>query len=198
MGLRNKITGQSISTEATRSHTTSDSTELYSVIIHPLKETLSLPDDTSSPQSSSASMPADEQKSKEIPRAENPPQDERLLREIAELKDLLSERTQRDEDLVKRLETTAEKTEQLPQRIQSEIAAGAALTFDKYLKTVLEQRMGDARLELEAFKAEAEDVFNDERLKPRRRALLITLLIVDIIVTLGAAALIVLVKFGII
>ena len=187
MGLTNKITGQSLSTEVAKSHTTSDSTELYSVIIHPLKETLSLPD-TSAPQSSSAS----------IPPVEVPPQDERLLREIAELKDLLSERTQKDEELTRRLEATAEKMENLPLSLQKEIAAQAALTYDKYLKTVLEQRIGDARLELEAFKVEAEDVFNDERLKPRRRGLIVALLIIDIIVTLGAATLIVLIKIGII
>ena len=88
--------------------------------------------------------------------------------------------------------------ENLPLSLQKEIAAQAALTYDKYLKTVLEQRIGDARLELEAFKVEAEDVFNDERLKPRRRGLIVALLIIDIIVTLGAATLIVLIKIGII
>ena len=182
MALKNNITGLSISDEIL-STTMKTSTEKYSVIIHPTEQ--------NEPQVEIPNI-------SEEKKTEQPLQDERLLREIAELKDLLSEKTQKDEELTGRLETAIETMEKLPKSLQKEIAAGAALTFDKYLKTILEQRIGDARLELEAFKVEAEDVFKDERLKPRRRALLITLLIVDIIVTLGAAALIVLVKFGII
>ena len=188
MALKNNITGQSIS-EMTRSGIMNNSIAKYSVVIHP-------PQEETLPQQEISASILEPIPSEKLP-SEDPIQNEKFLREIAELKDLLSENIQKDETLVKQMETTIETIEKLPQSLQKEFSAEAVLIFDKYLKTVLQQRIGDAKLEVEKINVAIDDIFDDDRLKPQRKGLMATLLIINIIATIGVAALIVIIRLGI-
>ena len=190
MSSENQMMGRDVSKIALKpkgSNTMENSTEKFSVIIHPKKaeqEPLkNLLTQEISEQTQPTMVPAEDPTSKQPkPTTEN-------QKQILELKELLLQTREAHEQIIK-------LQEKLPQELMEKIrvdlkeeSAKVALAFDLYLKAILKQRMGDAEFEIEKLKVTLEQSADKLNSRPKHRRFLIALTVANTLILLGLLAL---------